>query len=135
MGEEVSGRYCRKVVATGKPLMAGGLSLILPPGSKWTRQFSAETLRLRQENAVPSVEEYQAQRHVCELSGAPTLTLGRLYIFFIMSYGACFLIFLEMILDPQTAPRHSSDNEVDKKSVEKHGSDVPRSTTSTEDCP
>lgn len=104
MGEKISGKYCGTLVETGKPLMAGGLSFVLPRGSNWTMPLSAETLQLRQENAFPTLNSYLSRNEDCNFRNKPSLSLKRLQLFFFIAYAACFVIFLEMIFDPQTAP-------------------------------
>lgn len=103
MGRETSGRYCGKIVQAGKALLTGGLSIVLPRGSDLTTPLSNATLQLHQDKSIPTLAQYFSRGDVCSVSTSSSLSLGRLYIFFIMAYGACFLIFLEMILDPQTA--------------------------------
>lgn len=100
--DAVVGRHCGKLLQTGQPFFEGSVSFVLPRGSPWTDKLSNATLQLKVEGALPSLQEYFENKDKCTLQNDPTLTFQKLRIFFFVSYAVCFLIFLEMVIDPQS---------------------------------
>lgn len=98
----VNGRYCGKLVIAGEPFNQGGVSFLLPKGSKYHPPMKKATLQIRAEHEVGGVEEYFEKKGLCQVAGTPRLTFGKLQWFFIMSFVTIGLLFLEMVLDPQS---------------------------------
>lgn len=98
-------------MVTGEQVHSIGLSFILPLGSNLTCPMSHSTLDLRATGLIPTTTHYVTRRGSSLSAGTTTLDFAKLRMFFILAYSACFLIFLEMIFDPQTALRASSVEE------------------------
>lgn len=114
VAEEVNGRRCGKIVITGEPVFEKGLSFVLPKGSNLTDQLSVATETILLKHSIPNLREYNSRRGDCSLHDSTSLSFRRLYIFFIMAYGACLLIFAEMILDPQTTIHKSDGSDIEE---------------------
>lgn len=113
----VVGRYCGKLIQTGEPFFEGGISYVMPKGSPLTPMLSNATLKLKVEGALPSVLEYLGRNDKCILRNDPTLSFSRLRIFFFVAFGVCFLVFLEMVIDPQTVHKDTDTSKADVKST------------------
>lgn len=114
--DAASGRYCDILVPTGEPFFEGGTSFVLPRGSNFTQSMSNETLILKAQGLLPSIQEYLRTETSCRLSTSPVLTFKKLRLFFLLAYAVCFVIFLEMMLDPQTIKRRSGENDIEQGS-------------------
>lgn len=112
----VHGRYCEKLALAGRPFSEGGLSFILPKGAEYFEPLRKATLELRSESEVDSLDDYFEKKGKCEMSSSPQLTFTKLKTFFILAFVAVVLLFLEMVLDPQTVSRKGSGEE--EKDVE-----------------
>lgn len=98
----VHGRYCEKLAIAGRPFAEGGLSFILPKGSEYSESLRKATLELRSEGQIDSLEDHFERKGKCHLSSSPRLSFAKLKTFFILAFVAVFLLFLEMVFDPQT---------------------------------
>lgn len=100
-----SNKYCGKVELIGKPFFNTGLSFVLPKGSPYLDELSRATLALRNHDSIPSPDQYiSRQVESCQFQNRPLISLRKLRIFFILSFAVVFVIFLEMIFDPQSVP-------------------------------
>lgn len=97
------GHYCGKMVITGDPFYSTGLSMVLPKGSQWTEIMSDATLKLTETGSIPTIKDLIARTGLCKNDTDTVLTFDKLRIFFIMAYVVCALLFLEMVIDPQSA--------------------------------
>lgn len=96
-----STRYCGTLWTPGRPFYANGVSCVLPRNSSLTAAFDNATMQLRTEDVIPTMDSIANEGGNCESKFSTSLNFKRLQVFFYMAFGASFLIFLEMILDPQ----------------------------------
>lgn len=96
--------YCRKVITTGKPMYWDGGSFIIPRGSDLVIPISKATVELRELGKLESLDEFFNKRGGCHMPSSAVLSYDKLRLFFILSYGACFVLFIIMLIDPQTPP-------------------------------
>lgn len=104
----VHGRFCGKILYTGKPSFLSRQGFILPRNSQYTSVLSRDTLKLAEMDKLATIEQFYDSRGACSSPTESTITMGRLKLFFISAYIACFIIFIEMILDPQEPSRAQS---------------------------
>lgn len=116
------GRYCGTLVRTGEPFFEGGTSFVLPLKSNLTAIMSNATLQMRAEGSLPSLQVYLREEYSCKMSNNPVLSFEKLKVFFLLAYGICFVIFLEMILGPRSARRRTVARDIESSS----GSDSTR---------
>lgn len=113
-------RYCGILTTTGAPFFGGSLSFVLPLGSELTKDFDSATLRLRNQDMIPTVESYLDRDGRCSTQKSALLTFRKLKLFFIFAFGACLVILAEMIIDPQQAlkakPRAEEEEDDDDDS-------------------
>lgn len=100
------GKYCGVLVQAGEEFFEGGPAFILPRGSDYTRTMTEATEQLRIHGLLPKLEDFYHGRQKCESNNSPKITFRKLHVFFFVIYGACFLLFMEMVLDPQTSVKH-----------------------------
>ena len=104
-------RHCGKVVMTGAPAITGGVSFILPRGSKDTLALTNGTLRLRQEGKLATLESFYDLNAACPSVSDAKITFTKLRVFFYATFVACALVFLEMIFDRQKPSPQEADLE------------------------
>lgn len=135
-GDAATGRFCRVLVTTGKPMYWGGSSFIMPRGSNLTKALSTTTVSFREDGSLQTVEEFYHERGECPLHSSAVLTVEKLKLFFILCYVGSFVLFIIMLIDPQTPPGQKfrdgkrmalEENEVNNKkgSPETEDSPVP----------
>lgn len=112
----VVGKYCGRLVLTGEPFIEDTVAFVLPRRSPLTLKMSNATLQLRAEGALRSFQEYLPNQEQCSLRSSPKLTFTKLRIFFFVAFSVCFLVFLEMVIDPQTAVSESAHDDSEKSS-------------------
>lgn len=106
----VHGKYCRKLVVVGEPFFKGGLSFVLPRRSNWTSIMSKATMRLRESDSIPTIQDYVEREGRCDVGVSHTLAFDKLMWFFICAFGAAGVVFLVMVVDPRKPlPRESQD--------------------------
>lgn len=120
----VINRHCGTLVTTGLPFNTIGMSFVLPRNSILTGPMDVATLQLRSEDAIPSIEQYVQGKVSCPLGTSSTLTFDRLSVFFYVAYGACILVFLEMVLDPQEPVTISGDVQNEEEKRNSDGDDM-----------
>lgn len=112
-----NGRYCQKLALTGRKFTEGGLSFVLPKGSEYFTPLRKATLELQGEMLIDSLDRYYEKNGQCILSGSPRLTFSKLKTFFVVAFVAIILLFLEMVVDPQTNSRGATRNEEEGEAV------------------
>lgn len=112
-------RYCGVLTTTGSGFYDGALSFVVPKDSPLTEPFNRATLALRNQDAIPTIEEYLNRDGVCENISPPVLDFKKLQIFFYLAFGSCVLIFIEMIVDPQAALKSDQNGEQEDVEEEK----------------
>jgi hypothetical protein len=85
----------------GKQFYYVSSGFVLPKGSNLTTHMSAATLRLQQENRLPSAVEYatQSQARMCEGVKVTKISLRRLSAFFLVAFGTLLFITVYMLFD------------------------------------
>lgn len=99
--------YCGKVVLTGEPFFAEGVSFVVPSKSNLTIGLSKATLDLKNEDAVKTILDLFDNSNNCIPSRPRSLTFRKLQWFFFLAFGASVLLFLEMVFDKRRAGRVS----------------------------
>lgn len=94
-------QYCGVMAMTGEMCIRTGASFLLPRGSNLTEPMARETLRMSTAASIPGAEQFMKAK--CAEGGPASLSLKQLFLFFMVAFGACFVVFLVMILDPQGA--------------------------------
>lgn len=118
--DAVVGKHCGRLVETGEPFVEDGVSFVLPRESPYTLEMSNATSQLKAEGALPNFLEYLRAREQCSLKGNPTLDFKKLRIFFFVAFVVCFVIFVEMVVDPQKAVSGSTERKNEKSAKSKH---------------
>lgn len=126
------GEYCGIMVMTGDLCFSGGSSFLLPRGSNLTRPMSKATLEMNQAGSLPTIEKHVRSGGQCRTNQHKTLTLKQLRLFFIFAFVACFLLLLEMILDPQEPP--FSENSRCSSVTPPNGGQVSLSPETSSEC-
>lgn len=99
-----SGKYCRKLVTSGKPMYWSGNSMVMPNNGNKTvvHELSKAILDLRLRGRLQSVEEFHDKKGGCkpseDLSG---LGFEQLRVFFIASLSVCVVMMFCMCAIPQ----------------------------------
>jgi hypothetical protein len=84
------GPYCNRAEVVGEPFYPLSTSFILPKGSNYTVPMSEATLRLQQQDRVPSPIKYGVAQE-CKKQSQTQLTWETLQFFFYFAYGVLFL--------------------------------------------
>lgn len=104
----VNGRFCGKLVQVGKQVYPGRQGFIAP--LNWKREYIDEinkaTYHLAERNRLQSLENFMQKSMSCNVKPNNTVNLSTLKIFFICSFGSCFILLSYMIIIPQK----NSDN-------------------------
>lgn len=97
----VASKFCNKLSIVGKQFYYVSSGFVLPKGSNLTTHMSAATLRLQQENRLPSAVEYatQSQARMCEGVKVTKISLRRLSAFFLVAFGTLLFITVYMLFD------------------------------------
>lgn len=125
-------RFCGTLTPTGSAFYGGSLSYVLPRGSGLVTAFNKATLVLRNEDVIPTVEEYLDRNGRCTAQKHALLTFKQLRLFFYFAFAGCGLIFIEMLVDPQQAERSKSRDKCDGKQGDE-GADKQERTVSVSD--
>lgn len=95
---------CGTLVLTGSPFFAEGISYILPRNSSITYALSRATLRLKTEDAISTILDFFDDDNNCIPEKPKSLSFQKLRWFFFLAFGACALVFVEMVFDRRRVP-------------------------------
>lgn len=104
-GDAMTGRYCGQVLKVGKPVLWGGNAFVLPLNSSLYEELGRVTLDLREEGKLKTIDEYYAKRGECAEVDGTALDFQKLKVFFILAFSSCFVVFVSMVIFPQSEPR------------------------------
>lgn len=127
----VIGKHCGTLVQTGEPFFEDAVSFVLPKGSPYTLEMSNATLQLKAEGELKSFLEYLRTQEKCPLKSSPTLTFRKLRIFFFVAFAVCFVVFVEMVVDPQKVDSGSAERNAESDAEGKGDGDQSEAGSST----
>ena len=114
-----TGKYCNELVQVGEAAFIGGLSFVLPYGSNLTLPMSRATLELIESRKMPTTEKYLRTFGECNFYSTISLSFTKFKVFFMLAFSVCFLLFIEMIFDPQTPRATKSDSAIENSQLGK----------------
>jgi hypothetical protein len=98
-GSAVAGEYCKKLVLVGSPFYPVGLSFVVPKASPMLRQLTQETLNLKEQGLILTMEKFiEDNISTCKSADNESLTFNQLSVFFYISYGVLFVIFIVRVI-------------------------------------
>lgn len=113
---------CGFYMKTGDAVFSAGQAFVLPKDSNRTAALSKATLYLLAQAQIETLDEYFQRRGICrERTGLVGISLRKLRFFFLAAYFICFLLFLEMVFDPQKERKRENAPEMVDAYEEKEG--------------
>jgi hypothetical protein len=107
--------YCGKLRVVGQPFYRISTGFTLPKGSNLTEALSKETLKLLQQDKLPSAVAYGTANIKCPHGSDTQLTWARLKVFFYVVYPTLGIMFLIMLLDPNNDGAAGADDDGDRQ--------------------
>jgi hypothetical protein len=98
-GSAVADKYCKTLVLVGSPFYPVGLSFVVPKGSPMLQQLTQETLNLKEQGLILTMEKFIDDNiSTCKSANGESLTFNQLSVFFYISYGVLFVISIAMVV-------------------------------------